>query len=273
MRDLGHVEGQSFALEDSARQLPGNATERAAKLASLPVDLFLVQGTGTTRAAQAASSTTPVVMAVISDAVGDGAVPSLGKPGGNVTGLSNLNRELTGKRIELLKEIVPGGTRVAVLWSPADPALPPIFAEAQTAAGALGLQVQSLEAVSPTGLSAAFEAAAREHADALLVVTTGFVVEARQQIVNLAATHRLPAMYSYRDFVEVGGLVNYGPSFVGMYRRAAYFVDRILKGAKPADLPVEQPREFEFVLNLKTAQALGLTIPQHVLLQATEIIQ
>jgi putative tryptophan/tyrosine transport system substrate-binding protein len=214
-------------------------------------------------------------MAYDPDPIGNGFVASLARPGGNITGLSSLAPGISGKQLELLKEIVPGLARVAVLGTSihAHLALDPRSREMDLAAGTLGVQLQYSDVRRPEDIESAFGDARREHLDAAVVFASPILEAHRTRVADLAVQHRLPAVYHVREFVEAGGLMCYGVSFVGLYRRAAYYVDRILKGAKPADLPVEQPREFEFVINLQTAQALGLTIPPHVLLQATEIIQ
>jgi putative tryptophan/tyrosine transport system substrate-binding protein len=213
------------------------------------------------------------VMLFERDPVAEGLVASLARPGGNVTGLTNFARQLGPKRLELLHEALPGVARVAYLWDRATSTEPiTSFEIAEGPAQVLGLQLQSLEIREPGNLDAAFEAASREHAEALSVVSP-IATGQRAQVLALAAHYRLPAMYNTVEFVREGGLMSYGPDRLAQYRRAAYYVDRILKGGAPADIPVEQPMRFDFVINLQTAQALGLTIPHHVLLQATEVIQ
>jgi putative tryptophan/tyrosine transport system substrate-binding protein len=224
------------------------------------------------RALHQATSMVPIVMVNSRDPVGSGFVASLAHPGGNVTGLSTIRVQLTGKRLEFLKETVPATSRVAVLWDPGVPELAAEFSEAEVAARALGVQLQSL-GVHGEDFEGAFAEAIRERADTLWVLASFVMTGNTNRIVAFAAQARLPAMYANREYADAGGLMAYGPSRSAQLRRAAYYVDRILKGTAPADLPVEQPREFEFVINAKTAQALGLTIPQHVLLQATEVIQ
>jgi putative ABC transport system substrate-binding protein len=206
------------------------------------------------------------------DPVQLGLIASLSHPGGNVTGLSALAPQLNGKRLELLKEVVPELTRVALLWNPSNPGGVPNVRETEAAAQTLGIQVQSVEVQRPTDVAAAFDALVRGHAEALLVPPEPLMGIIGPEVADRAAQHRVPTMFATISIARAG-LMGYGVSNAALYRRAAYYVDRILKGANPADLPVEQPREFDFVINLKTAQALGLTIPQHVLLQATEIIQ
>lgn len=274
LRELGYVDGENIIIEwraaDSSHE---RLSVLAAELVQLPVDLIVVRGNEPGQAAKDASPTIPVVMALSGDPVGTGLVAGLAHPGGHVTGLTALAPQLAGKRLELLKDAVPELSRVGTFWNPSLPPHLPEFDETETAAAALGLQLQSLEVRSPADFAQAFTAALAERAQALLVFTGGLNSSQAPRITEFALRHRLPTMYALREHADAGGLMAYGPSYLAMHRRAAYYVDRILKGAKPADLPVEQPREFEFVLNLKTAQALGLTIPQHVLLQATEVIQ
>ena len=274
LREMGYVEGQNLAIEwrladDQVEQLP----ELAASLVRLPVDLIVAVATPAIVAAKRATSTIPIVFPLAGDPVGLGLVDSLARPGGNVTGLANLAPELNAKRLELLKEIVPGLARVAYLWVPAVPAEVSSKRHADAAAQALGLDLLAFALESPGDLDEAFEEAIRARAEALMMAPNTIVNSQRARIVEFAAQARLPAAYPDTRFATVGGLLSYGAHPAALYRRAAYYVDRILKGTKPADLPVEQPREFDFVLNLKTAQALDLTIPQHVLLQATQVIQ
>ena len=274
MRDLGYVEGRDFTLETRfAEGQVERSPDLAAELIRLPVDLILVVGTVPTRAAKDATSTIPIVMVRSEDAVRFGLVASLARPGGNVTGLTSITTQLNGKRLELLKEAVPGFSRVAVLWNPALSERASEFPEVEAAARGLGLQVISLEAREPSELEAAFEAASGQRAEALLTLDNALLYANRSQLAELATKSRLPMMSGSQPLADAGGLMAYGPDPVDQHLRAATFVDKILKGAKPADLPVEQPTTFEFVINLKTAQALGLTIPDRVLLQATEVLQ
>jgi putative ABC transport system substrate-binding protein len=237
------------------------------------VDVIVAAGTPAALAAQRATDAIPIVAIGVSDPVASGLVGSIAHPGGNVTGLSILAPALSAKRLELLRDCVPGLARVSYLWDPTNPGSALSRAATEAAAETLGLQLQLLEVLGPANFDGAFAAAAAARDKAVLVGGGSTTRNHRAQIVGLAAQHRVPAMYETRDFVEVGGLMNYGPNRPSMVRRSAYYVDKILKGVSPADLPVEQPREFDFVISLKTAQALGLTIPQHVLLQATEVIQ
>jgi putative tryptophan/tyrosine transport system substrate-binding protein len=233
----------------------------------------VVGGSRSVEAARQATSTIPIVMTGIGDPVGQGSVSSLARPGANVTGLSALLSQLSGKRLELLVEAVPGASPIAVLGDAGSAAVSARFQHTRAAAQLLGVEVQSLEVREPSELERAFEATVRHSAAAVIVLHNGFTVTHRAKIMELLVRRRLPAMYENSEWTKAGGLMAYGANLASMHRRAAYYVDRILKGASPADLPVEQPREFDFVLNLKTAQALGLTIPPHVLLQATEVIQ
>jgi putative tryptophan/tyrosine transport system substrate-binding protein len=275
LRHLGYVEGQNVGIDyrwaaDRDEQLP----RLAADLVRLKVDVIVVEGhTPAIQAAKHATSTIPIVMAVSGDPVKTGLVESLARPGGNVTGLSLLTPDLAPKRLELLKEAVPTLTHVAVLWNAANPVKVLDWHETQAAASALGLQLQSLEVQGPPDFAGAFDAATRDRAEALVVLPDGLINSHRQQIVDFAMASRLPGMYPYREFVEAGGLMSYAPSYVDLFRRAAVYVDRILQGAKPVDLPVEQPTKFELVLNLKTAQALGITMPPSLLILADEVIR
>jgi putative tryptophan/tyrosine transport system substrate-binding protein len=275
LRQLGYVEGQNVALEyrwaaDRDDQLPS----LAADLVRLKVDVIVIEGhTPAIQAAKQATRTIPIVMGVSGDPVKTGLVESLARPGGNVTGLSLLTPDLAPKRLELLKEAVPTLARVAVLWNATNPVKVLDWHETQAAASALGLQLHSLEVRGPPDFAGAFDAATRDRADALVVLPDGLINSHRKQIVDFATARRLPGMYPYREFVDAGGLMSYAPSYVDLFRRAAVYVDRILKGTKPADLPVEQPTKFELVLNMKTAQALGLALPPSILFQADEVIK
>jgi putative ABC transport system substrate-binding protein len=242
-------------------------------LVLLKVDIIVAVGDAAINAAKHATSTIPIVMVASADPVGSGFVASLARPGGNLTGLSVLSPELSGKRLELLREAIPGASRLAVLVNPTDPAKAFDVREVQTTAQALGVQLQTLEVRSPDEFESAFAALTREHAEALLVLGDPLILTHRIRIVDLVAKGRLPAMYDLREFVEAGGLMAYGPSLPDLFKRAAYYVDRILKGAKPGDLPVEQPAKFELVVNLKTTKTLGLSLPPSLLFQANEVIQ
>jgi len=230
-------------------------------------------GPQATRVARDATAAIPIVMAVDYDPVGAGFAASLAHPGGNVTGLSAINPQLSGKRLELLKEAVPRLSRLAVLWDPVEPNAAAYWSETQAAARALGMQVQSLEVRSAGDLEAALRAAAKGHADALAVLTDPVTLYHRAELAGLAARYHLPAIYSEKLFVEAGGLMSYGADERELHRRAAVFVDKILRGARPSDLPIEQPTTYELVINLKTARALGLTVPPSVLARADAIIK
>jgi putative tryptophan/tyrosine transport system substrate-binding protein len=274
LRDLGWVEGQDFALETRfAEGNPERLPALAAQLVRQRVDLILAGSTPGTLAAKQATSTVPIVMVTTGDPVGSGLVVSLAQPGGNVTGLTSLGQELSAKRLELLKEAVPGVARVAVLTSPGSPYTGPFLSERTRLVQALGVQLHVVEAGDPTQFEQAFAEMARARAGALMVFTDVMFISYRRRLVELAAQSRLPAMYPEREFVSAGGLMFYGASLVDMYYHAAVYVDKILKGTKPADLPVEQPTKLELVINLKTANALGLTIPPSILFQADEVIR
>jgi putative tryptophan/tyrosine transport system substrate-binding protein len=275
LRDLGYVEGQNLVIEYRyAEGRDDRLADLAVDLVRLQVDVIVAGGSLGIRAAQRATRTIPIVMAVTGDAVRQGFVASLSHPGGNITGLSWLGSELAGKRLELLKETVPRSARIAVLANPAGQTYGPGMHNLTVAAQELGLQLHVLELHSADELDPAFAAITREGVDALLVLEEPLLIDhLRGRIADLAATHRLPAMYFWKSSVEAGGLMSYGPSLPDMLRRAATYVDKILKGAKAADLPVEQPTKFEFVINLKVAKALGLTMPPSILFQADEMIQ
>jgi len=268
---LGYVEGHNLVIEYRyAGDSEAGLREAAAELVRLPVDVIVATGNAATFAAGAATSTIPIVFRNAGDPVGAGLVASLAQPGGNVTGLANINVALGGKRLELLAQVVPGLQRVALFWDPraSASAVPELQAAAQT----LALQLLLFEIWEGAELEGAFDAASAEHAEGLLLSGAN-LTRSRQPIVSLAARHRLPTLYPDGQAVREGGLMSYGTRLLELHRHAATYVDKILKGAKPADLPVQQPMVFDFVINLKTAQALGLTIPPHVLLQATEVIQ
>jgi putative ABC transport system substrate-binding protein len=274
LNDLGYVEGKNLSFEyrwaeGKYERLPALATE----LVRLKLDVIVTQGSPAAIAAKNATQTIPIIIPAALDPVGAGLVASLARPGGNLTGLSVLAPELIGKRLELLKEVIPRMTRVAVLWNAANPANASVWKETQAAAGALGLLLQSQEVRGPQDLEGAFARTAKVRPDALLVLGDSLVNTYRQQIVAFATQKHLPSVFGLREWVMVGGLMSYGVDQADMWRRSAVYVDKILKGAKPGDLPVEQPTKFEFVINMKTAKALGLTIPQTVLLQADQIIE
>jgi putative tryptophan/tyrosine transport system substrate-binding protein len=274
LRQHGYIEGQNLIIEyRSADGRSERFTDLAAELVRLNVDLIVTRGTPATLAAKNATKTIPVVMSASGDPLGAGVVAGLARPGGNVTGLSAFVTELQAKRLELLRELVPGINRIAALLNMSSPAEPPQWEETKAAARALAIEPQLLDVRNREDLSRAFETAKRQRADAL-VVGINFLTQAnRRPIADLATKHRLPAIYPSREFVDAGGLVAFGVSYPDLYHRAATYVDKILKGAKPADLPVEQPTKFELVINLNTAKALGLTVPPTFLGRADEVIE
>jgi putative ABC transport system substrate-binding protein len=277
MRQLGYLEGQNLVLEGRFAELkPEVFPALAAELVARKVDVIVAPTTLAAVAAMQATRTLPIVFATAGDPVASGLVASLARPGGNLTGLSILAPELVAKRLELLTQAVPGVTRVAVLWQPGSMGQrmdQDMLNEANAAARALGVRLQLVEARGPGAFNRAFSEMTRARAGALTVLgSTLFLIE-RRSLVDLAGRNRLPAVYTSREFVDGGGLMAYGPNRADMFRRAATYVDKILKGAKPAELPVEQPTKFELVINLKTAKALGLTIPPAVLSRADEVIR
>jgi ABC-type uncharacterized transport system substrate-binding protein len=274
LRALGYVEGQHLVLEyRGAEGQHERLPALAAELVRLPVDVLLMTTTPAALAAKDATTTVPIVMTTVGDLMGSGLVASLARPGGNITGLTSLTHELTGKQLEFLKAVRPTVSRVAILWNPANPANARGVQAADAAAQALGVQLHLVEARDPEAFDRAFAAMTSAPAGALLVMGDRVFLEHRSRLAELAAMSQLPTMHNVRPYVEAGGLMAYGPNPLDIHRRAAVYVDKILKGAKPADLPVEQPTTFELVINLKTAQALGLTIPPHLLFQADEIIR
>ncbi len=275
LRELGYVEGQTIVIEYRwAEGKVDRLPDLAAELVSLKVAV-IVTGPGSLppEAAKLATTTIPIVFVGGGDPVGTGLVASLAHPGGNITGMGAMDTELSAKRLELLKEAVPKLSRVAVLWNSTDFAMSLQFREVQVAARTLGLTLQAVAVRAPADFDRAFAAITSGHAQALLTIADALTVLHRSRIVEFAAKNRLPAMYTNTFFAVDGGLMSYGPNQPEMFRRAAAFVDKILKGAKPADLPVEQPMRFELVINLKTAKALGLTFPQSILLRTDQVIQ
>jgi putative tryptophan/tyrosine transport system substrate-binding protein len=257
LRELGYIEGKNIIIEwRSGEGKSERVPALAAELVRLKVDVIVTDGSNSTRRAKEATSTIPIVMAQDVDPVGRGIVASLARPGGNITGLSNLAPELSGKRLELLKETVSRLSRVAVFGTSNTPSTAPALKETELAAGALGVKVQYLDILDPKDIEIAFRAASKGRVDAVLVLGGPFVFAQRTQLVELAAKSRLPVIYETAMYVEVGGLMSYGVSITDLDRRAATYVDKILKGAKPADLPVEQPKKFEFIINLKAAKRL-----------------
>jgi ABC-type uncharacterized transport system substrate-binding protein len=276
LRQLGYIEGQNIAFEYRyAEGKPGRNPELAAELVRLKVDIIVVAGgTGPTRAAKNATKTIPIVMTGLgADPIEAGLIDSLARPGGNVTGITNLGRELGGKRLELLKEAVTKVARVAVLYEPVAGSVLEVKEVLPVAARALGLTIQPWEIRAADDFERVFAALSKERPDGLYVTTGGLMAANGKRIANFALKSRLPSMYNHREAVDAGGLMYYGADIADSYLRVAYFVDKILKGAKPADLPVEQPTKFEFVINLKTAKQIGVTIPPEVLARATKLIK
>ncbi len=274
LRELGYVEGKNIAIEYRLAQGKlDRLFDLGAELVRLKVDVIVTPSTLEAVAAQRATRTTPIVMAASGDAVATGLVASLARPGRNVTGLTALARELSGKRLELLKEAVPGLSRVAVLWNAANPDKARDLEETQVVAGALGLQLQSLEVRAPNDLEGAFRATNSKRGGALFTLTDTLTIAHQSRIVDLATKRGLPTLFQTRDFVDAGGLMSYGPNDADLYRRAATYVDKILKGAKASELPVEQPTRFELVINLKTARQIRVAIPPEVLVRANKVIK
>ena len=274
LREIGYIEGQNIIIEPrywegKVDRLP----ELAAELIHLKCDVIVTSGTEAAEAAKNSIKTIPVVMAFGADAVRRGIVADLARPGGNITGLTSIASELTGKRLEVLKEIVPKLSRVGFLWSPTNPDADYVFKEIEPPAQFLRLAIQSLEVKGPGDFEGAFQAATRKRAGALLVGGGGFFAFHQKRIIDLAARNRLPAMYNNLRYVEAGGLMTYAFDRQEQYRRAAEYVEKILKGTNPADLPVERPKKFELVINLKTAKQIGLTIPQSVLYRADKVLK
>jgi putative tryptophan/tyrosine transport system substrate-binding protein len=274
LRELGYAEGQNIAIESRwAEGKDDRYPTLAADLVRLKVDVIVAVGGAASKAAQQATSTIPIVMSLVNDPLGSGLVSSLAHPGGNVTGISLMAPDLVGKQLQLLKEMVPKVSRVALLRNPINPASAPQLREAEAAARVLGMQLQTLEARVPQEIDRAFAAMTRERAGALVVLTDSIFTNQRRQIAELAAERRLPAVYGNSEHAEAGGLVAYSANFLDLERRAATYVDKILKGAKPGDLPVEQPTKLELIINLKTARVLGLTLSQSLLLRADHVIE
>ena len=274
LRDLGYVEGQNIVIEyrhaaDKADRLPDLATE----LVGLKVDVIVAAGSQAVRAAQRATRSIPIVMTSSSDPVGTKFIASLAQPGGNITGLSLLSPELSGKRLELLKEVVPKLSRVAVLWNPDDPPAALSLRETEAVARGLALKLQILETRGPNDFESAFQAATKGRAGAVSLLPAPIMNNYAGRVADFARKRRLPTISFANEFPDAGGLMSYGANLTDLYRRAAWYVDRILKGAKPADLPVEQPMKFEFVINLKAAKQIGLTVPPGVLYRADRVIR
>jgi len=274
LHDLGYTEGKNIVIEDRyADGKEDRLPALAAELVHLKVDIIMVGGGNATLAAKNATKTVPIVMGTASDPVGTGLVASLARPGGNITGSTLINPDLSGKRLELLKETIPKLKHVAVLIHRDNPAATLMLKETETAAQSLGLQLQILEVRGSDDLENAFGVAKKDRSEAINVLSSGFFGVQREKIVELVTRTRLPAMYFDREFVDSGGLMSYGANLAELFRRAATYVDKILKGAKPNDLPVEQPTKFELIINLNAAKQIGLTIPPNVLARADKVIK
>jgi putative ABC transport system substrate-binding protein len=274
LKEYGWFEGQNISIEYRYAEGREDALPRiAAELVQLPLDVLVAEGTAASRVAKTATQTIPIVMATSTDPVGNGLVASLHRPGGNVTGLSLQTDELAGKRLELLTEIVPGLARVAVLSNPLNPSIAASVEQTKAAAQSLGIEIHVLEVPGPDQFESAFAAVTRARAGALIVLPDAALYGQHPRIVTFAAASHLPALFPEKEVAEAGGLIAYGPSIPASLRRAAAYVDKILRGAKPGDLPVEQPTKFELVVNLQTARAIGVTIPTSILLRADEVIE
>ena len=274
LRDLGYAEGRNVLIE--YRWAEGKYERFPALIAELiamKVDVMVTAGTPGSLAVKKAATSVPLVMVAVGDPVGVGLVASLARPGGNITGLSSIAPELEGKRLELLREVNPELSRVAIFWNPLNAFHTIAMKQVRAAAQAMRISMLPLAVGKAEELEGAFAAIVKERPDALFILADRIFLHSRARLIDFAAKNRLPSVNAYRELVEAGGLMSFGPSYMDMHRRAAYFVDKILKGAKPADLPVEQPATFDLVINLNAAKALGLTIPQSVLFRATEVIQ
>jgi putative ABC transport system substrate-binding protein len=274
LRDLGWIEGQNVTVESRwADGQPERLPALAAELVQIQPNVIVTLAHPVTVAAKGATSTIPIVFAVEGDPVGTRVVASFSRPGGNVTGVSNMAPQLAGKRLELLKEAMPAATRVMAIWNLADQTMASEYGETLVGAEALGIEIQNVGVRTPDDLEGAYQTAVAGRVDAVVVIVDPLLARSQARFVELSTRSQVPTISGDSAFAAAGGLMSYGPNFDRQTERAAYYVDRILNGASPADLPVEQPTKFDFVINLKTAQALRLTIPQHVLLQATEVIQ
>ena len=277
LHELGYVEGQNLAIERrDGDWKPDRLPALAAELVELKVDIIVAWSTPTARAAKQATNSIPIIAAVMADPVGDELVANLARPGGNVTGTTFLGPELVPKRLQLLRDVVPGLARVAALWHPhayGERTMASVVRDIEDAARTLGMQLQLVPADGPDDIASAFSTMAKERADAFMVFPSPMLFGEHRRIVELAASNRLPGMYQAREFVDAGGLMSYGANLDDLFRRTATYVDKILKGAKPADLPVERPTKFELVINLKAARTVGLTINRDILLVADEVIE
>jgi putative tryptophan/tyrosine transport system substrate-binding protein len=274
LRELGWIKGKNITIDSRyAENRPERLPELAAELVRINVDVIVGRGTLGPLAAKRATSTIPIVMAASGDPLGSGLVGSLARPGGNVTGMSLMVPDLGGKRLELLKELLPRLTRVAVLWDAANPYPAIVFKETQSAGQTLAIEIQSLEVRTTDDFDGAFEVAKKQQPDALMTIEDPLTFNYQKRIVDFALANQLPSLHGVREFTVAGGLLSYGAHVADLYRRAASYVDKILKGAKPADLPVQQPTKFELVINLQTAKTLGLTVPPMLLARADEVIE
>ena len=274
LRELEYVEGKNIVIEWRwAEGKPDRLPDLAAELVRLKVDIIVSAGPAVTPRLKEATKTIPIVMAQDNDPVGNGFVASLARPGGNITGLATLAPELSGKQLELLKEVIPKLSRVVVLGTSTQPGNAQTLREIELAAGAFGVKLQYLDVLGPEDLETAFRAARKGRAEAALVLVSTVFNSHRTQVVDLSVKSQLPAIFYSAEYAELGGLMAYGTSYIDLYRRVATYVDKILKGAKPADLPVEQPKKFELIINLKTAKQIGLTIPPNVLARADKVIK
>ena len=274
LRDAGYAEGRDVVIEwRSANGDYSRVPELVADLVQHKVDVIVLESTVAAQAAKRATSTIPIVLAVVGDPIGSGLVASLARPGGNITGLSLMIPELNAKRLQLLKEAIPRLTRVAVLWNPDTPPHAKMVQDLKAAAPSLSIELSVVGARTPEELDAAFSAVGRAHVQALYMLEGPFSMTHRTTVLKLASKARLPTIYGQRESVDAGGLMSYGTNFDDLFRRSAGYVDKILKGAKPGDLPIEQPTKFELVINLKTARRLGITIPESILLRADEVIR
>jgi putative ABC transport system substrate-binding protein len=275
LRQLGWIEGKNVVFEIKyAENRLDRLPELAAELVHLKVDVIVTSGTLAPLAAKRATTTIPIVMTAAGDPLGAaGLVASLARPGGNVTGTSIMAPDIAGKRLELLKDLLPRLSRVAILWNAANPYPANVFRETESAARMMGIEVQSLEVRRPEDFDSVFEASRQQRPDALITVEDPLTINYRNKIVDFAATNRLPAIHGFWEFVEAGGLMSYGASLIDLFRQSAVYVDKILRGTKPADLPVEQPTNFELVINLKAVTALGLTIPPSIMVRVDEVIE
>ena len=274
MRDLGYIEGQNVRYvvrwgEGKLDRMPAIAQE----LVKMKVDVIVASSSPSVLAARSATRTIPIVMPSSSDPVGDGIVQSLAHPGGNITGVSLMAPELGAKRLQILKEVLKKSQKVAVMWNPAYTGMRARYRDTEKAAPAVGMAIRSFEVSDPRQMEAAFDAVKRDRPDGLVLLADPLTNSMRARIVEFARENNLPAIYEIHEFVEAGGLISYGPNVAALARRSAYYVDRILKGAKPGDLPIEQPANIELFVNLRTAQALGVTVPKSILATADQIIQ